>query len=116
MVVVMLSLQDVIAYDAPKRHKLSVHVVSSVKDAENHIIVGDTPPDGTVEPSKLSPIQVGYGKDVILKLFVLCFVRYKKYCYTKYIEMLPQTDLMIFFINVIWNVLVKVLRHHFAIF
>ena len=80
-----------IAYDAPKRHKLSVHVVSSVKDVENHIIVDDTPPpDGAVEPSKLSPVQVGYGARWNAEIVI--FV-YKKYCFTKYIEMFPQTDL-----------------------
>ena len=38
-------MQELIAQDAPKRHKLSVHVVSSVCDGENHVI-SDESPDG----------------------------------------------------------------------
>ncbi|KAI0220840.1 Insulin-degrading enzyme [Lamellibrachia satsuma] len=46
---------ELIAQDAPKRHKLSVHVVSSVGEVENHVVT-DESPDGAAEPPKPSEI------------------------------------------------------------
>ncbi|KAK2177670.1 hypothetical protein NP493_586g01027 [Ridgeia piscesae] len=58
-----LVLMELIAQDAPKRHKLSVHVVSSVCDGENHVI-SDESPDGApvsteVVTVKTNPLEIG---------------------------------------------------------
>ena len=52
-----LRMQELIAQDAPKRHKLSVHVVSSVGEVENHVVT-DESPDGAAEPPKVCTVHV----------------------------------------------------------
>ena len=63
-------LQDTISHDAPKRHKLSVHVMSTVPGDEQK----DTPDDAEVLTSPVEIPQVRNKTIKSLPLLVICFL------------------------------------------
>ena len=44
----LLRLQDLIAHDAPKRHKISVHITSTVDQSSNDVVVTEQMETGDV--------------------------------------------------------------------